>query len=740
MQQEFLTKNNTEKEASYEKDKFYSALKKMGIDSDLDIQKWEEGPSWNFNGEQFEGFWEFYFIDKTKLPAQEALVYEKYKSELTINQNDGWSFGQYQVILESADFKNENIFTEIKYILDELNEYVNYSLAPDFYVIDLERQENFLKEISILISEKDEPAANYFLTVYLKNILDSKKLPKDTSLSSTDADTDWKEFNKKMEERFSSDRDYLKSEEYKMSRALGYYNTYQLTKNQYIIDDVHYNENPILKRISGNSPSAKKELRDFLKDSEHPINTDDVTEKSEAEYFYKKKFFTDSLADKIFLNSNETLSVEEKSLAVDEFLDFKRGGLCQSIEEDLQISLIDLSIPEQYQFLKFIQSKTNNDISQVRQALLKNGTLLLRTFLSLEHNTSLGNKIVELGNRLPEDVAKKIFSKYAELIDLTEGVTEYVQQFQKNKNENESNTDNRDQKIIQDVSEKLIVRAKDILVASMNKSPEEILILLDSIKADAELFKSTIVIEKKNGGTVSLENLRDAQFEKREAGELKESEKQTMRELYSKNYASEPVLQKKLLDSFELSLKNSSTSFYLFTFKDEIKGFDRFDDLGDGKKYFGSFNIDVSMQGATLGESMIEQSVNIEAAKNEVISADCNAVNRIGARYIENGFIATEFTANYYGIPVFSIIRNDTEIPKLFKTKNMDPQDLKLLVSNPRNDIRVFTAPSQQELIPYFENVGKGMVMTRYFEDKETEDWYVVLEKVEEQMIKKDLV
>jgi hypothetical protein len=59
---------------------------------------------------------------------------------------------------------------------------------------------------------------------------------------------------------------------------------------------------------------------------------------------------------------------------------------------------------------------------------------------------------------------------------------------------------------------------------------------------------------------------------------------------------------------------------------------------------------------------------------------------------------------------------------------------------HPRKDIRVFTASSQQELLPYFENVCKGMVMTRYFEDKETKRWFVVLEKVQAGMIEKGVV
>jgi hypothetical protein len=145
------------------------------------------------------------------------------------------------------------------------------------------------------------------------------------------------------------------------------------------------------------------------------------------------------------------------------------------------------------------------------------------------------------------------------------------------------------------------------------------------------------------------------------------------------------------------------------------------------------------MQGATLGDSMIEQSVNTEARGNEIL-ADCHATNRIGARYIESGFIATGFIPDHYGVPAFSIIRNDKEIPDLFKTKQMTTEDLKSLVTHPRNDIRVFTASSQEEMLPCFENVGQGMVMTRYFEDKETKQWFVVLEKVKSQMIERGLV
>jgi hypothetical protein len=140
------------------------------------------------------------------------------------------------------------------------------------------------------------------------------------------------------------------------------------------------------------------------------------------------------------------------------------------------------------------------------------------------------------------------------------------------------------------------------------------------------------------------------------------------------------------------------------------------------------------MQGATLGEAMIEQSLNSEAENYEIL-AESNAINRIGARYIESGFIATGFTENYHGIPVFSIIRNDSKILKLFKTKNMNAEDLISLEKNNRKDIVVTTASSQQGLLESFKRVGHEYVLTRYFQDKNTNQWVAVMEQVQPEML-----
>lgn len=418
-----------------------------------------------------------------------------------------------------------------------------------------------------------------------------------------------------------------------------------------------------------------------------------------------------------------------ETYVVDRFEDFILTGVKDIIQKKLQLNLDNFSIREQFWFFQFIQYQTIESMEKAKQHIETYGENGVRVFLSLRNtDEKMGDLIITLGEKLPSDVAKKIFAKYAELVDLTDGVAEYVQQFHKeNKDDNQENKD--DHVSAAEISEKLLIRAKDVLVHSIEKSPEEILAMLDTVKADAELFKSVFIIEKKRGGIIALENIREAQFENKKSYELNDEEKRSMRALYAKNYATTQELQKKLLDSFEDALANPKSSFYLFKFKGTIKGFDRFDDIGDNKKYFGSFNIDESMQGATLGESMIEQSLNYEAKDYEIL-AESNAVNRIGARYIESGFIATDFIENYYGIPIFSIIRNDAEIPHKFKTKIMDSEDLKTFVTHPRDDIRVYTAPTQQDLIPYFHQIGKRYVLTRYFEDKKTNQWYAVMEQV----------
>jgi len=408
--------------------------------------------------------------------------------------------------------------------------------------------------------------------------------------------------------------------------------------------------------------------------------------------------------------------------------------LKNKIEQDLQINLNEIPLRSQIHFLKFLSNSDGDKFNKLKIVLrgktIEQNTNFLKSFLSMSGNNEMGDKILILGEKLPKEIAREIFAKYGEIINIVDSVEKYLSLISDKKD------DFNDPKIIQEIKEKLLIRGKELLSDCSEGKIDGILESLDSLKLYNEFFCAFLKSLKDNKVKTDLFKFKDIHLEtiflqETDTSSVHENQKQKsdMINIISKNYKDTPDLANKLArelaDIFDGKGKNRTTIDMLKN-KDEILAFCRFEEIGDKKLYFGSFNVEKDMRGLLIGDSFLEATLNKKSKDNKIIAV-CHAANRIGAYYIENGFIADKFTPDYSGIPILSINRNDLKNETLFKTKLLSVEEIKKIENT--DNIKVFNEKNQEELISKLDKVNEGYVLTRYFNDPETKDWYIVLEK-----------
>ncbi|MFA6514523.1 MAG: hypothetical protein WCT50_04540 [Patescibacteria group bacterium] len=108
------------------------------------------------------------------------------------------------------------------------------------------------------------------------------------------------------------------------------------------------------------------------------------------------------------------------------------------IEEEFEIELDNFSIREQLQFINFISSKSVSEVQRVKEFISgantksdKNNRFV--SFLSLEADSDMGDKIIEIGEKLnmKSQSADLLFAKYAQLTrQLTKDVDSFEEFYQ----------------------------------------------------------------------------------------------------------------------------------------------------------------------------------------------------------------------------------------------------------------------------------------------------------------------
>lgn len=84
---------------------------------------------------------------------------------------------------------------------------------------------------------------------------------------------------------------------------------------------------------------------------------------------------------------------------------------------------------EQVYFFGVLKNKNNLESQEIKSFIKKYDKDGLKSFLSLAHGgKEMEQKILSIGKSAPENLVKNIFQKYAEMVDATHNVEEYIQE------------------------------------------------------------------------------------------------------------------------------------------------------------------------------------------------------------------------------------------------------------------------------------------------------------------------
>src|SRR3989344_111899 len=139
-----------------------------------------------------------------------------------------------------------------------------------------------------------------------------------------------------------------------------------------------------------------------------------------------------------------------------------REDTLETIKKEFGIELAHIAPNEQYWFLQLLKTRTEEELEPVKKFVETYGLPGLRTFLALDYGKELGDKIVEIGARLPEAEVREIFTKYAEVLDHSAGFTAKI----KAGLESSDLPDKEKSELPNAIGEAIARRSKDLLLSA----------------------------------------------------------------------------------------------------------------------------------------------------------------------------------------------------------------------------------------------------------------------------------
>ncbi len=277
----------------------------------------------------------------------------------------------------------------------------------------------------------------------------------------------------------------------------------------------------------------------------------------------------------------------------------------------------------------------------------KYGLVGVRTFLSLDYDRGLGNRILDIGESLEHGLAAELFSKYGEIADAAKTSGEYLRgHFQGNFSDSEKN--------IQKVSENMLKKGKDLLVEfSSTKSLSqlsavELAAKLQGLKTEvmvfAQAFKAMPREAKLNFNEVASTEIKD-----QDSSMLSFEEKLQMQEIFTLNREQKypENLKNQTADEFKRTLSEPGHIFRILKHEGKIIAFLHFDTIGTNEIYVGSLNLNPAAKGSPIAETFLTAALKEKGAINKIKAVVWKG-NPVSRWYGMLGFKKVGEIANYH--------------------------------------------------------------------------------------------
>lgn len=331
------------------------------------------------------------------------------------------------------------------------------------------------------------------------------------------------------------------------------------------------------------------------------------------------------------------------------------------IKKDLNINLEDLTLPEQFNFLSYAKNTTIDKIHKIKSFSGAYGSSGVRTFLSLEHSENkeeMGNKILTLGEKFPEDSAKKLFAKYGEIVNEVDNIAEYL---------NKSLGEKVNPELVGEAKNNLLIKGKEMLARYAKDAEEckgqkcvdlgiELEEKIKDIKTSLVLFASACKTLSEQG-LLSFEDLANTRLDV-VRGVMPIEDQQDMMRIFKENRPSySPELLADSISEFEDALKNPKENQTWFILRNNVNfplrntgdmaSFMRLDEYPD-YIYGASFNVRTELRGSSIGSELLKKIIE-EKSSVKPFKIVCYDKNPMLKKYIEDfGFQITGTIENYH--------------------------------------------------------------------------------------------
>ena len=338
----------------------------------------------------------------------------------------------------------------------------------------------------------------------------------------------------------------------------------------------------------------------------------------------------------------------------------------------------NFSLKEQGWFLEFARNAPAEKRERAFEFVKEYGENGLRTFLSIDHDRGMGEKILNIGENLRGHGARNIFAKYSELVDASQTAEEFLCKEFGCSNEENAELSRR-------IRDNLLQKGKNLLAEFANEIGKsessgeqlpdegEIIEKLRGTKTDILLFGEGMRAMRREHPEMDIAELANIEIEGVHPRAFAESREdvENMRGIYQANYANKPEeFREYLLHSFNDKLSAESGRFYTVRYGGKIIAFASFTDLPNGDTYFGAFNTDPNARGATIGGYMLDgalkQEVALAGERGGKITAHAIPGTDILKHYIEkDGFKIDPSSKEelVHGVPLVKIVLDRSREP-----------------------------------------------------------------------------
>ena len=337
------------------------------------------------------------------------------------------------------------------------------------------------------------------------------------------------------------------------------------------------------------------------------------------------KLFSVLKTDQLKLNK-ESKNLGENELFL--FRELHNKYHRQNIENETGIDLSKIPLIEQRYFidyLKFVDEKKVENVRDFNKNFKENG---FRAFLSIEQGgKEMGDKILSLGEKLPKELAEKVFAKYGEIVDVADKAEAEVNKLYEK--------DNISEKVFESVKETLLKKGAEFLsdlgdsAGSINE--EDILRELENIKTETMILGSSYLELYRSGEKIPFDEIKGTTVEKISSQNLTEEKKNEIVKAYIKGRPKETYENKEhlelLTNEFSENLNKKETYIFNIRFKGEIIAFATFKKENEDTFHIGGLTFLEDVRNPVVAEAVMN-SIMKEFGKYNV-TAEVHSKNRI---------------------------------------------------------------------------------------------------------------